>query len=198
MTDVTSTTPRADPDAAADGFEGGWFRVDDDLEHLDDVVWRLATDADDTATTPGPAAVVVGVAAGVLFTRRQLSRENPMLDMRLFTVRPFTGAVLVNLLAIFSLVGFLYFVSQHLQLVLGLSPLEAGVVLVPGLAVSSTGLRMGQGGGCYDRTLGRVPVGTPVWVLLYDDEVGLDVPAEPHDRSVTGVVSPSGLTRFAG
>jgi len=74
----------------------------------------------------------------------------------------------------------------------------ADVVLVPGLAVSPTGLRMGQGGGCYDRALGRVPVGTPVWVLLYDDEVGLDVPAEPHDRSVTGVVSPSGVTKLAG
>lgn len=59
-----------------------------------------------------------------------------MLDVRLFTVRPFSGAVLVNLLAIFSLVGFLYFVSQHLQLVLGLSPLEAGVVLVPGLIMT--------------------------------------------------------------
>ena len=73
----------------------------------------------------------------------------------------------------------------------------ADLVLVPGLAVSGTGLRMGQGGGCYDRVLGRVPVGTPVWALLYDDEVGLDVPAEPHDRSVTGAVTPSGLVRFA-
>ncbi|QKS87388.1 hypothetical protein [Curtobacterium flaccumfaciens] len=57
---MTTTTPRADPDAAADGFEGGWFRIDDDLVHLDDVVWRPAADADDTATTPGPAAVIVG------------------------------------------------------------------------------------------------------------------------------------------
>jgi 5-formyltetrahydrofolate cyclo-ligase len=72
----------------------------------------------------------------------------------------------------------------------------ADVVLVPGLAVSPTGLRMGRGGGSYDRTLGRVPVGTPVWVLLYDDEVGLDVPAEPHDRTVTGAVTPRGITRF--
>jgi 5-formyltetrahydrofolate cyclo-ligase len=55
---------------------------------------------------------------------------------------------------------------------------------------------MGRGGGCYDRALGRVPIGTPVWVLLYDDEVGLDVPVEPHDRPVTGAVSPSGLVRF--
>jgi 5-formyltetrahydrofolate cyclo-ligase len=73
----------------------------------------------------------------------------------------------------------------------------ADLLLVPGLAVSPTGDRMGRGGGCYDRALSRVPVGTPVWVLLYDDEVGLEVPVEPHDRRVTGAVSPSGLTRFA-
>jgi 5-formyltetrahydrofolate cyclo-ligase len=72
----------------------------------------------------------------------------------------------------------------------------ADVVLVPGMAVSDTGLRMGRGGGSYDRTLGRVPVGTPVWVLLYDDEVGRDVPAEPHDRAVTGAVTPSGVSRY--
>lgn len=81
-------------------------------------------------------AVVVGLTAGTVFVRRQLKRSNPMLDVRLFTVRAFTGAVLVNLLAIFSLVGFIYFVSQHLQLVLGHSPLEAGVILVPGLAMT--------------------------------------------------------------
>ena len=72
----------------------------------------------------------------------------------------------------------------------------ADVVLVPGLAVSDDGLRLGRGGGSYDRALARVPVGTFTCVLLYDDEVGLDVPAEPHDRSVTGVVSPSGLRRL--
>jgi 5-formyltetrahydrofolate cyclo-ligase len=72
----------------------------------------------------------------------------------------------------------------------------ADVVLVPGLAVSLSGDRMGRGGGCYDRALARVPVGTPVWALLYDDEVGLDVPVEPHDRKVTGAVTPSGVVRF--
>jgi 5-formyltetrahydrofolate cyclo-ligase len=72
----------------------------------------------------------------------------------------------------------------------------ADLLLVPGLAVSPSGERMGRGGGCYDRALARVPVGTPVWVLLYDDEVGLDVPVEPHDRKVTGAVTPSGLVRF--
>ncbi|HWI43645.1 MAG TPA: 5-formyltetrahydrofolate cyclo-ligase [Nocardioides sp.] len=74
----------------------------------------------------------------------------------------------------------------------------ADVVLVPGLAVSATGLRMGRGGGSYDRALARVPVGTFTCVLLYDDEVGLDVPAEPHDRPVTAAATPRGLARFDG
>ncbi|WP_298757496.1 5-formyltetrahydrofolate cyclo-ligase, partial [uncultured Nocardioides sp.] len=70
------------------------------------------------------------------------------------------------------------------------------VVLVPGLAVSPTGLRLGRGGGSYDRALARVPVGTFTCVLLHDDEVGLDVPAAPHDRPVTAVATPSGVRRF--
>ena len=73
----------------------------------------------------------------------------------------------------------------------------ADVVLLPGLAVSSRGERLGRGGGCYDRALGRVPVGTFTCVLLYDGEVGLEVPVEPHDRSVTAAVCPTGITRFA-
>jgi 5-formyltetrahydrofolate cyclo-ligase len=67
----------------------------------------------------------------------------------------------------------------------------ADVVLVPGLAVSATGDRLGQGGGCYDRALARVPVGTPVVCLLYDDEVGHDVPTDEHDRRVTAAATPS-------
>ena len=67
----------------------------------------------------------------------------------------------------------------------------ADVVLAPGSAASATGDRLGQGGGCYDRALGRVPVGTPVAVLLYDDEVGLDVPVDAHDRPVTAAATPT-------
>jgi len=69
-------------------------------------------------------------------------------------------------------------------------------VLVPGLAASSTGDRLGRGGGSYDRALGRVPVGTFTCVLLHDEEVGLDVPLEPHDRKVTAAATPSGIVRF--
>ncbi|GAA1138079.1 5-formyltetrahydrofolate cyclo-ligase [Nocardioides aquiterrae] len=73
----------------------------------------------------------------------------------------------------------------------------ADVVLVPALAVSPTGVRLGRGGGCYDRALGRVPVGTFTCALLYDGEVGLDIPVEPHDRPVGHAATPSGIRRLA-
>lgn len=80
--------------------------------------------------------VVIALVCGTVFTRRQLARTNPMLDVRLFTNKQFTGAILVNLLALFSMTGFFYFVSQHLQLVSGLSPRQASMVLLPGLVLT--------------------------------------------------------------
>ena len=70
---------------------------------------------------------------------------------------------------------------------------QADVVLVPGTGVSLSGARLGQGGGCYDRALPRVSPGTPVAVLLYDDEVGLAVPAEPHDVRVDFALTAAGV-----
>lgn len=72
----------------------------------------------------------------------------------------------------------------------------ADVVLAPGLAVSPTGDRLGQGGGYYDRVLPRVPSGTPVAIVLFDDEVGLDVPTDPHDVRVGFALTASGVTGF--
>lgn len=77
--------------------------------------------------------VIVGLAFGVVFVRRQLRSDQPMLDMRLFARGTFSGALLVNLLSVIALVGFLYFVAQHLQLIVGLSPMQAGFALVPGM-----------------------------------------------------------------
>lgn len=82
------------------------------------------------------AAAAVAILAGIAFVRRQLRRGEPMLDVTLFTRPVFTGAVTANLLSVFSMVGFLYFISQHLQLVSGRSPMEAGMVLLPGLLVT--------------------------------------------------------------
>lgn len=72
----------------------------------------------------------------------------------------------------------------------------ADVVLCPGLAVDRRGYRLGRGGGSYDRALARVPVGTFVCTLLYDGELLDRVPAEEHDRPVTAIATPSGVTRL--
>jgi len=73
---------------------------------------------------------------------------------------------------------------------------SADVVLVPGLAVDRTGLRLGRGGGSYDRALGRVPVGTFTCAVLNDEEILDAVPAAPHDRRVTAAVTEQRLVRF--
>lgn len=70
----------------------------------------------------------------------------------------------------------------------------ADLLLVPGLAVSPTGLRLGRGGGSYDRALDRA-TGVSC-VLLYDDELLAAVPAESHDQPVDAAATPSGIVRF--
>ncbi|MGW1027310.1 5-formyltetrahydrofolate cyclo-ligase [Streptomyces sp. NPDC002577] len=77
--------------------------------------------------------------------------------------------------------------------------LEADAVLLPGLAVDARGMRLGRGGGSYDRVLARLEragVDPALVVLLYDSEVVDHVPEEPHDRPVRAVVTPSGVRRF--
>lgn len=67
---------------------------------------------------------------------------------------------------------------------------KADVVLAPALAVDVTGRRLGQGGGCYDRALARVPDHTPVLAVVFAEElVPGPLPEEPHDRRVDGVIA---------
>ncbi|WP_346768683.1 5-formyltetrahydrofolate cyclo-ligase [Streptomyces sp. DASNCL29] len=75
----------------------------------------------------------------------------------------------------------------------------ADVVLLPGLAVDRRGMRLGRGGGSYDRVLARLAAAgadPALVVLLYDGELLDEVPQEAHDRPVHAAVTPSGLHRF--
>ncbi|MEU9505187.1 5-formyltetrahydrofolate cyclo-ligase [Micromonospora sp. NPDC048170] len=71
----------------------------------------------------------------------------------------------------------------------------AQLVVLPALAVDRRGLRLGRGGGSYDRALARVPATALTVVPLHDGELVEALPAEPHDRPVRAVVTPAGGLR---
>jgi 5-formyltetrahydrofolate cyclo-ligase len=72
---------------------------------------------------------------------------------------------------------------------------RAGLVLLPALAADRSGVRLGQGGGFYDRTLPLVDASVPLVVVLDEGELVDALPAEPHDRRVTAALLPeTGVT----
>ncbi|MBF6465587.1 MFS transporter [Nocardia beijingensis] len=97
------------------------------------VVYAVKEFAAHGPDTRAVAVGAVGLLAGVAFVHRQRRLTQPMLDLALFALPKFRTAVLTNLLAVFALAGVLFFGSQYLQLVLGRSPMQAGLLLLPGL-----------------------------------------------------------------
>lgn len=95
------------------------------------LIFGLKTAAQDGIGPVAIAAVVVGLAIGGAWVRRQLDAADPMFDLSLFRIPRFTTSLVVNFLAIFIAVGYFLFVAQFMQLVLGLSPLEAALWSLP-------------------------------------------------------------------
>ncbi len=67
---------------------------------------------------------------------------------------------------------------------------SADLVLVPALAAAPDGMRLGRGGGSYDRVLSRVGADIPTIALLYDGELLAEVPSGPHDQRVRLIARP--------
>ncbi|MCX4749356.1 MFS transporter [Kitasatospora sp. NBC_01287] len=128
-------------------------------------------------------AMLVGLLVGALFVRRQRRHPHALIDLTLVRARGFSGAVGLNLLAMFGLVGIAIFVTQYLQLVLGLSTLSAALwSVLPSLAVGAVaplvmvlGQRLGRApvvaGGFGLMALGFAGLGllsphSPLWLLL--------------------------------
>jgi DHA2 family multidrug resistance protein-like MFS transporter len=74
---------------------------------------------------------ILGVLGLWWFVRRQFTLASPLLDMRLFKNKAFSGAVLADMLTVLGLSGLVFFLSQFLQLVQGRSPLQAGLAELP-------------------------------------------------------------------
>jgi DHA2 family multidrug resistance protein-like MFS transporter len=76
-------------------------------------------------------AIAIGLALAVVFVRRQRTLDDPLIDIGLFRVRTFSASLATYTLGIFVAFGVFVFIAQYLQLVLGLSPLEAGLWTLP-------------------------------------------------------------------
>jgi DHA2 family multidrug resistance protein-like MFS transporter len=87
------------------------------------------------ATAGGSAEAFVSVAGGLvvgaLFLRRQARLADPLIDLSLFRLRAFSASLAINVGAFFAAFSSFLLVSQYLQLVLGMSPLEAGLWGLP-------------------------------------------------------------------
>ncbi|MEV1172144.1 MFS transporter [Nonomuraea sp. NPDC049784] len=111
------------------------FSVALSLATLLPIVYGVKELAKDGTLATALVSVVVGLGFGVWFVLRQLRLPEPLLDVRLFAHRAVGGALGVFLLAAIALGGVYLLVTQYLQLVEGLSPLQAGLWVLPGAAL---------------------------------------------------------------
>ena len=108
-----------------------WISVAMSLAAVLTMIYGLKQIAQDGVSVIAVLAVVAGVAIGVLFVRRQLSLEDPVIDMRLFRTPAFTASLATYGITILVLFGGFFYLPQYLQLILGLSPFRAGLWLLP-------------------------------------------------------------------
>jgi DHA2 family multidrug resistance protein-like MFS transporter len=104
------------------------------------VIWGLKQLAQDGLGLPPALSILAGLGVGVAFVRRQQTLADPLLDLRLFRSPAFSAALATNILDFFVAFAALLFIAQYLQLVLGLSPLQAGLWMLP----SSLGFIVGS------------------------------------------------------
>ena len=79
----------------------------------------------------GVASLLLGLAVGAAFVRRQGRLEHPLLDLGLFRNARFSAAIVAYGLSCLAMFGTYIFITQYLQGVLGLAPLHAGIATVP-------------------------------------------------------------------
>ncbi len=66
---------------------------------------------------------------------------------------------------------------------------DLDLVIVPGLAFTRDGVRLGRGGGHFDRWLASLPSGIPTIGLAFDFQIAKGLPREEHDIAVSSVIT---------
>jgi DHA2 family multidrug resistance protein-like MFS transporter len=123
-------------------------------------VYGIKLMAEHGITFQAGIAVVVGISLGVVFLRRQRRLTHPMIDLSLFSYRGFRAGIGANFVACIAWASALFFLTQYLQLVLGMSAVRAGMHLLPGLALSLAGTMLAR------RLLARWRVATLIRLAL--------------------------------
>lgn len=95
------------------------------------IIWALKSFAEHGAGSQPVGVLVCGLLVGALFVRRQMRLDDPLIDLALFRIPAFGASLVVNVLGFFAAFGTFLLVAQYLQLVLGLTPLQAGLVMAP-------------------------------------------------------------------
>ncbi len=95
------------------------------------VIYGLKQIAQDGFGLEPGVTIAGGLVVGLTFVVRQTRLADPMIDLRLFRIRTFSASLVTYMMGIFVAFGYFLFVAQYLQLVLGLSPLEAGLWSLP-------------------------------------------------------------------
>lgn len=107
------------------------------------VVYALKQIAMGDVSLPVVAVGLFGLGLGAAFVRRQLRLADPLVDLRLFRIPAFSAALATNLLTLLALDGAFLFLAQYLQLVAGLGPWPAGLMMLPWAAGGVVGSTAG-------------------------------------------------------
>jgi hypothetical protein len=135
---------------------------------------------------------ITGLAVGVVFVRRQRRLADPLPDLGLFADRSFsitlTGMLMYSMLS----GGTMVFVAQFFQLVAGLSPLRAGLALLPGSAAGAA-----QTGNEFGYALGIATLGS-VGTAVYHGQMTDGAPAAVRESIASAVTAAQRLPGQAG
>jgi len=101
------------------------------------IVYGMKVIAEHGLTAAAILSLLVGIGAGGLFVRRQRRLTDPMIDVTLFRIPRFRMAVSGNLISCFGFAGSMFFVTQYLQIVVGMSPTRAGLLILPAMLASA-------------------------------------------------------------
>ena len=152
------------------------------------VIYAIKSLSSGGSTVVAAAAAAAGITAGVVFTRRQRGLASPLLDMRLFRNRAFSAALLILMLGVATQGGIMLLVSEQLQIVAGLSPLQAGWALMPASVAMIAGCVLAPVAGRWIRHEWIISTGLAITALGYVLLARVEVPGHEAPLVVGAIV----------